>query len=144
MDDCGQVTEYDAVCSKSGTWTVSIDSPPFSCNPPPPPQEVCDTYEPTAGTWCDTVTDLVCSYPAECCANVYQCVDNQWQSMSPPCNPPVPICPETEPAPGSPCSAPCGITYQCPYGDVCGDGGATMSMATCSGGVWSVVSVDCG
>jgi hypothetical protein len=143
IDECGQPTTYSAVCSKSGTWTVSADYPGMSCNPPPPPQDVCDLYEPTTGMWCDTIPGLVCTYPSTCCPSVYECIDHQWQFTAPPCNPPVPVCPESEPVNGAPCESPCGLTYECSYGG-CFDGGVGASSATCSGGTWVVVQLDCG
>jgi hypothetical protein len=142
-DGCGQSIDYEAVCTKSGTWSVSAKYPGTSCNPPPPPQDFCSTIEPTLGSWCDTTPGLVCSYPGSCCANMYECVDNAWQSMSPPCNPPIPICPESEPAAGTPCEAPCGVVFNCEYG-TCGDAGTGPSTASCNNGIWEVVQLDCG
>lgn len=139
---CGNDLKQEATCTPNGTWQVSWHQAGTSCNPPPPPED-CPSKEPSAGVWCNVEPELVCSYSGGCCARMYECQDHVWAETTPPCNPPIPICPEAPPDPGSACDNPCDLVYSCDYG-TCGDDAGGAISASCEGGAWVVSAVDCG
>jgi hypothetical protein len=105
----------------------------------------CPVHEPKDGGPC-SVTVPECDYEfgsytagSSCCVgHQYQCRSGQWAEVNCPCNPPAPVCPPTEPWPGSPCST--GSWGSCVYPDSCKDvpdGGSGFDSLRCAG-VWTL------
>ena len=135
VDECGQNIDYRATCGAEG-WSITMIGGGTSCNPPPP-WEPCPMEEPAIGNNCWVDPADVCSYPTQCCSNVYQCVNYVWQETGLECNPPALICPDTLPADGQACD-PCSYA-SCTYGSCA----STSWVATCSNGAWSVLTNPC-
>jgi hypothetical protein len=108
----------------------------------------CPATDPTVGAPCALTTTTYCDY-SKCDATgghgkAYQCVDGRWTDAPvPSCNPP-PVCPTTEPLPGTPCTT--GGFGDCSYADTCPLRPPTASPAdtdllACAGS-WHFVSTD--
>ncbi len=137
VNECNQQIDYLASCGPDLKWTIGTTGVGASCNPPPPPVDVCPQLEPVVGQWCNVVESKYCSYPGMCCGADYQCVGSTWQQVPISCNPPYVECPADPPADGEACQ-PCGYAT-CTYGD-CSTG---ETQATCSDGAWSVTVTMC-
>jgi hypothetical protein len=131
-DGCGSHTT--ATCT-GGLWQVSWSG--TSCNPPPPPSNVCPEREPYPGEYCNVTPGLTCSY-GSCSgapATEARCEGYSWQVSYWACNPPPPACPADVPMAEDPCDA-WGSSY-CYY-DVPSDCGWASVEANCAGGQWSL------
>lgn len=139
VNECGFKEGQEATCGDDGTWSVFWSG--TSCDPPPPPIDECPTTEPTVGQWCNVVSTKYCDYPTTCCSATYQCVNEIWVDMSPTCNPPQLLCPETPPNQGDPCDACAFQVDNCNY-DQCLSTGVILS-AKCTNGSWQVAKALC-
>jgi hypothetical protein len=140
-DECGWEIDVTAQCAPDGRWDVTVAQSTWSCNPPPPPMDLCPTSEPTPGQWCNVIESKICTYPATCCESPYQCVDETWVAIPVECNPPAVACPAVAPKTGEACE-PCGETFTpCKY-DACATGG-NISYSECSAGTWTTKQAAC-
>jgi hypothetical protein len=126
IDPCTQ-----AYCLSDGSWSYSDSCPPDAGGCPP--------SLPSTGTGCSN-EGLSCTYPTTCGSAYAGCKGGVWYASTPTCPPP-PMCPISEPAPGTPCDPALGKS--CSWSNACGsvDYGSCdpttarwQIAATCSGG----------
>jgi hypothetical protein len=94
----------------------------------------CPTTAPTANA-CALQDGSTCSYGAGCYPSQYVCEQGQWQRRI--SNPPAPMCPTTEPAPGAACDA-CQYpsTLRCTYVTGTCQGQPIQGEIDCVAGKW--------
>jgi hypothetical protein len=108
--------------------------------------DACPPTDPVVGTPCALTGGTDCDY-STCDSTggrgkAYQCIDGTWaEAPVPSCNPP-PVCPASEPLPGSTCTASSFGT--CSYPDRCGmgPGGTSARDVFECHGTWQLVSPD--
>ena len=99
----------------------------------------CPASAPTAAAMsCALPNNTTCTYGGGCNPDVYTCEGGQW--AHPISNPPRPVCPPTEPTPGTTCD-PCSYpsTLHCPYPIGICQGQPIDGEVDCIGGKWQLM-----